>query len=68
MLFDLENSLIVLKLINEKDVFMIWSVIYDLLFMYWIVDDECLENVLLLMDKLDEKKLKEIVDYVLINR
>lgn len=41
--------------------------IYDLLFMYRIIDDKKIENVLLLMDKLDEKEIWEIVDYVLIN-
>lgn len=41
--------------------------IYDFLFMYRIIDDKKFENVLLLMDKLDEKEFWEIVDYVLIN-
>lgn len=67
-LLDLENSLTVLKSINEKDAFMTRSVTYDPLFMYRTVDDECLENALLSMDKLDEKKLKEIVDHVSTNR
>lgn len=67
-LLDLENSLTVLKSINEKDAFMTRSVTYDPLFMYRTVDDECLENALLSMDKLDEKKLKEIVDHASTNR
>lgn len=67
-LLDLENSMPVLKSINEKDAFMTQSVTYDPLFMYRTVDDECLENALLSMDKLDEKKLKEIVDHASTNR
>lgn len=46
---------------------MIRSVIYDLLFMYRMIEDKCFENVLLLMEKLDEKELWEIIDYVLID-
>lgn len=41
--------------------------IYDLLFMYRMNEDKYIENVLLLMDKLDEKELWEILDFVLIN-
>lgn len=54
---ELENCLLVLKILIKNDEFMFRSVIYDLMFMYRMIDDKYFENVLLLMEKLDEKKL-----------
>lgn len=51
--------------LNWKDKFCISSLIFNFLFLYKMDDDINFENVLLIIEKLDMEKLKEIVDLVL---
>lgn len=66
-ILDLKNCLPVLQTLTTNDEFMTRSVTYDPLFMYRTIDDKHFEKALLSMIKVDEKKLREIVDHASTN-